>query len=277
MAVAFSPDDRLIATAGHNGEVALWDASTRALRARLRGLRAVALALAFSPDGKLLASSDTDEFRRGCASGTYGASEQTAFRADYEASGLAFSPDGKMIAAAGPDGPVEIRDVRGGRLVRRLETLAPARVIAFSPSGRLVFVGLSNGAGQFFSAQDWRPVGGTVRGQDQRLTSAVFTPDGRALVTASADGTILLSDVASRKPIGSPIAVAGDSFVSAAMSPRDGTLYAVSTGITGLRLTLSEDAWKRHACTVAGRDLTSREWNEALPGRPHRRICGSGG
>ena len=276
LAVAFSPDDRLIATAGPNGQVGLWDARTRALRARLRGLRGEAHALAFSPDGKLIAASDTEEHPPWLRIWDVRRGRLTAFRADYGATGLAFNGDGTMIAVAGPDGPVEIRDVRSGRLARRLDTVAPARVIAYSPDRHLIFVGLSNGAGQFFSAQDGQAAGETIRGQDQRLTAAVFTADGRTLVTASADGTILLWDVPGRKPIGAPITVAENSAVSAALSPRDGSLYALSTETTGLQLTLSEDAWKRHACAIAGREMTAREWSEALPGQPYRKVCGSG-
>jgi hypothetical protein len=40
-----------------------------------------------------------------------------------------------------------------------------------------------------------------------------------------------------------------------------------------VRLASSADAWKRHACHVAGRDLTPREWQDALPGQPYRIVC----
>jgi hypothetical protein len=38
----------------------------------------------------------------------------------------------------------------------------------------------------------------------------------------------------------------------------------------------SVEAWKRHACRVAGRELTRREWEEALPDQPYRAVCGDG-
>jgi hypothetical protein len=36
---------------------------------------------------------------------------------------------------------------------------------------------------------------------------------------------------------------------------------------------VSVEAWKRHACVVAGRDLTAREWDDALPDRPYQAVC----
>jgi hypothetical protein len=55
---------------------------------------------------------------------------------------------------------------------------------------------------------------------------------------------------------------------------RDGAyLYALPTGRTGVRLALSPKVWKRQACLIAGRELTAREWRDALPGRPFRRVC----
>ena len=84
---------------------------------------------------------------------------------------------------------------------------------------------------------------------------------------------MLLWDVETQEPIGSPLPVDPDTFVSVAFSP-DGTyLFAVSTGLRGIRLATAPEAWKRHACLVAGRELTRREWRDALPGRQYRTLC----
>jgi hypothetical protein len=38
---------------------------------------------------------------------------------------------------------------------------------------------------------------------------------------------------------------------------------------------LGVDAWKRHACALAGRNLTREEWARFVTGRSYRATCGS--
>jgi WD40 repeat protein/DNA-binding SARP family transcriptional activator len=273
LAVDFSPDGRLLAVTGAHGHVSLWDARTLAPVGRLAGLSHWTQAAAFSPDGRLLAAGEASGDRPSLRIWDVRTGTATSFRIDKVVSAVAFSPDGRLLAAAAMENGVEIRDPRTARRVAALRTDELARSVAFSPDGRLLFVGLLNGAGQFYSTRDWRPVGGRIRGQDQRLLYARFTPDGKTLATSSADGTVLLWDVSTRKPIGSPLTVQRDSFVAAAIS-RDGAhLYALPTTTNGVRLALSPEAWKDEACAVAGRELTAREWADALPARDYVPVC----
>jgi len=107
------------------------------------------------------------------------------------------------------------------------------------------------------------------------VVSTVFSPDGRMLATTGDDGAVALWDVATRKPVGTPVTVEPDTRVTAAFSPTGSHLFAVSTGSRGLRLDTSPESWKRRACLVAGRDLTAQEWDDALPGQPYRAVCAS--
>lgn len=166
-----------------------------------------------------------------------------------------------------------MRDTRTGRVVARLDTGANGRSVAFSPNGELLAIGRYGGSARLVSTDTWKPVGRAMDGQEARLTALEFSPDGRVLLTGSADGTVLLWDVATQPAIGSPLLIEPDAYVSATFS-RDGShLFAVPHTGRGVRWDVRAESWKRHACLVAGRELSETEWRDALPGRPLRPVC----
>ena len=145
--------------------------------------------------------------------------------------------------------------------------------MAFSPDGELLFVGQYDGRGHLLSTDSWKPVGRPLEAHTERITFPEFSRDGRTLVTAAADGTVVLWDVETQRPLGSPLALAPGTQASVALSPDGSRLFAISTRGEGISLEISREAWKRHACAVAGRELRRAEWDEALPGRPYQRVC----
>ena len=285
--VAFSPDGRLLAVTGEGGRLTLWNARTLAPAGELRGMRGHSQALAFSPDGKLLAAAEgtdasDDGPRQPLRVWDVRRRTLTGFRGRTTADLIAFSPNGELIAGAGNFRGTDIRDARTGRLVKRMEVRDLSgqkdfsRSVKFSPDGDLLFVGQFNGTGRLFSTKTWKPVGRPLRAHTARITFPEFTPDGRTLITAAADGTVVLWDVATQKPVGSPLALESNTWTSAVLSPDGSRLYAISTRGEGISFDMSPEAWKRHACLVAGRELTADEWSEALPERPYQSACPGG-
>jgi WD40 repeat protein len=276
-AVAFSPDGRLLAVAGGEGRITLWNARTLARVGELEGMTGIPPYVAFSPDGKLLAAAEAhpDGPFVPAPLRVWDVQSQTltAFGGRSALGSVAFSPGGQLIAAAAGTLGTEIREVGTGRLVKRVDTGDPPRSVAFSPDGGLLFVGQYDGGGQLFSTTSWRPVGRPLHAHAGRINSATFTPDGGTLVTAAADGTAVLSDSKTQKTIGPPLELAPSTYVSAALSPDGSRLFAVSTRGKGISFDMSREAWKRHACLVAGRDLTAAEWKSALPAQPYQAIC----
>ena len=286
-AVEFSPDGRLLAVSGEGGQVTLWHAHTlRSVGPELKGLRTTSQALAFSPDGERLAAGELGRPNLDVLPPTYtGANVRvwdvrrralTGVQFAAASLSLAFNPNGELLAVAGRDRPTQVRDTRTGELVARLRTVDWGRAVAFSPDGSLVATGDWDGRAQLWSTETWRPVGRPLEGHEERMLTLDFSPDGRTLASGNEDGTLVLWDVDTRAPLGSPLTVDANRWVSAAFAPDGSHLFAVSDRGRGMRFDLRPEAWKRHACRVAGREFTARELDDALGDRSYGDVCPPG-
>jgi WD40 repeat protein len=92
------------------------------------------------------------------------------------------------------------------------------------------------------------------------------------LVTLSADGSLRLWDVATRKLIGAPL-LASSTGGSVHFFPDGRHVLATFANGTGVVWDVDPAAWKARACSVAGRNLTRAEWTQFLGRRAYRRVC----
>ena len=129
---------------------------------------------------------------------------------------LAFSPDGRLIAAAVLERGFQVRDARSGKLVARLPSDDRARSVAFAPDGELLAAGQLRRHGAALGDRQLEAARPPLEGHEGRVLTLNFSPDGRTLASSSEDGTVLLRDVATLKPIGSALTVDPDTFVSSA-------------------------------------------------------------
>ncbi|HYH68562.1 MAG TPA: serine/threonine-protein kinase, partial [Urbifossiella sp.] len=136
---AIRPDGAVLARAGPNHTVEVWDVATGRVRAVYRGHEGDITDLEFSPDGTRLASGSMDHSVRVWDTAT--GAQLHVFRGEAQPIWtMGFSPDGRFLAA--PDGPgrtVRVWDVMTGALVSVLrghERLVSKAV--FSPDGRRV-------------------------------------------------------------------------------------------------------------------------------------------
>jgi WD40 repeat protein len=162
-AMAFSPDDRLLATASADTTIGLWDITThRELRA-LVGHSAPVNALAFSPDGRFLASASKDntvrlwEIASGRALLTLSAPAAQGELPGFTS--VAFSHDGLTLYAGNMDSSIHVWQLPSGQEQPKLtpppaapdaQALLGVSAIAVSPDGKILLACLSDGAIQLF-------------------------------------------------------------------------------------------------------------------------------
>ena len=205
----------------------------------LTGHAGVVHSVAFSPNGKILASGGEDSTVRlwDVATGQQIGRPLTARIGGSvrDVESVAFSPDGKTLATGNGDGTVRLWDVAtsrqiGGPLVA---LTAPVESVAFSPDGRTLVSGGPNDTVQLWKVATRRQIGGPLWNAPNAANdvwSVAFSPDGKTIASggggALSDGTVRLWDAATRRPIGRPLADASDFFTSVTFSP-DGRTLAI--------------------------------------------------
>jgi len=242
LAVAFSPDGKLLASADGAGTARLWDISTGQPRGKpllVNNALSPVYGVAFSPDGKLLATAGSDGRVRFWDPVT-GQPRGKPLRASAGPTGfvrgLAFSPDGKLLATAGGDGTVRLWDLRTGQPVgvpqRGTSTLAGVNAVAFSPDGKLLASAGSDGTVRLWNPHTGQSVRAPIRatGRLSSVNGVAFSRGGKLLASAGSDGKVRLWNPRTGKPVRAPLrvtrALGGVSEV--AFSP-DGKLLAIAS------------------------------------------------
>jgi WD40 repeat protein len=213
--VAFSPDPdgNRLASASFDGTIRIWDATP------LRGDEHQELltftehtneiqSVAISPDGRQIVSSGRDRLVKVWHAQTGRVSAE--FNDHVLPSGdrvaafcLAWHPQGPLIASGGLDG-VRVWDARTGKGVFSLPAAAGKdallySAVAFSPDGRYLATGRTDGAVQVWDGETGQPVGagqpdGLLDTHKREIVGVVFSKGGEHLASASRDGIVKLWD-----------------------------------------------------------------------------------
>jgi WD40 repeat protein/DNA-binding SARP family transcriptional activator len=277
---AFSPDGRLVAASAAGSEetsagepvgpweIRLIEAETARQIGRLPTDSAVIAALAFSPDGRLLAA-DNGDGRVSIWNLTERRRQGNPLPVDPVPESLeavAFSPDGRTLAAGSGDGTIVLFDpTTGKRLGEPLAGhVAEVESLAYSPDGSLLASSSPDGTVIVRDAHSGRPIGEPLAPGIGPIARIAFSRDSAVLAAAGRSGPIALWDVQTRQLIGRPLAAHSTGALGVALPDRD-TL--ASAGEDGLIIwNLHPTVLVERACALAGRNLTRAEWDQFLGG-----------
>jgi WD40 repeat protein len=191
--VVFSHDGKRLASSSWDGSVIVWDADTGHEVHRFTRHKGAVHAVGFSPDGKRLASAGKGGEIKVWTAAT--GEEWTVLQGHLETvNSLAWSPDGSTLASAADDGTVRLWDPAGRRervVIRRKERVMSVR---FSPDSKWIVSAANDSAArdgtlQVHDASTGEPLL-SLRGHLRPVRSAVFSPNGRQVASASEDGTV---------------------------------------------------------------------------------------
>jgi WD40 repeat protein len=222
---AFSPDGKNLATGGWFNRVKLWDVATLKGQVFLDDYKQCPETwVVFSPDGKTLASGGVcrgDMKLFDVASGQARATLKTPGTfGDYNPHGVlaaAFTPESKTLVSVAIPDEIRLWDVATGKQSKLQKTdqeIGQWRnaVAAFSPDVKTVATSHYGDT----SITLWEVATGKARavlkvqkGQEGKVWSLTFSPDGKTLASGDDMGTIKLWDVTSAKELASFMGHAG--------------------------------------------------------------------
>jgi WD40 repeat protein len=224
-ALALASDGARLASGDARGGLKLWSAREDRAQADVPTTSAEPVAaVAFAPDGRILASAQGDSIRLWAIPDARPLATLDGHVAAVRA--LAFAPDGRTLASVSDDRSVKLWSLPEGRLRTTIrEHGEPLRAVAWTADGTGVFS--AGGTLRLWSASDGRARASLAGHAAAAVRSLVVARDGRSLVSAADDGTVIAWEV----PTGTlraRLADAGPAVAGACAAADGRTLVAAS-------------------------------------------------
>jgi mono/diheme cytochrome c family protein len=194
-ALEFTRDGSAVAASGYH-ELSFWKTADGTLGRRVGGLAERTYDIAYSPDGKWLATASGDP-------GIYGVARLWASEPGAGAKpvrelvetqdvvfSVAFSPDSKRVATAGADRAIRIYEVETGKLLFQVEDHADwIFAVAFSPDGKRLASASRDKTCKVFDVEKKESLV-TFPGHAQPVYTIAFAPDGKSVASGGEDNRI---------------------------------------------------------------------------------------
>jgi WD40 repeat protein/serine/threonine protein kinase len=226
--VALSPDGtRAVSGSAISlivGDLKVWDTTTGKTIRTLLGHFAPVAGVAYSNDGKTIASAGWDGTVRLWDTSTWETRHVLKGHTGYLSS-VAISPDSRLVASGGGDQTVKLWDAATGQIVRTLRGHTGGLLrMAFSPDGRTLASASSDETVRIWESGTGKEMH-TLRGHVGTVLSVAYSRDGRRLASAGFDGSVKIWDAKSGEHLRT---IRGDVFFAMSVAfNRDGTRLAV--------------------------------------------------
>ena len=234
-AIAFSPDGNFLISGGDDYVIKLWDVRQKRHLVTREHItdrtRAQVKAVAFSPNGEMIATGG----RHAKLWNAQTRNEIATFRHDEWVWTVAFSSDGNQLATGDDNGHVNVWNLQSQRSVVKLHVDSNAvYTVGFSPNNQILAGGGYDGKIKLWKVPSWQPHGtltangtiseisfspdsrtlaatgyksvylwevgigeniATLTGHTDWVRATTFSPDGSAIMSSGADGTVRIWNV----------------------------------------------------------------------------------
>lgn len=251
-ALAYSPDGHLLASAGKDLSIILWDAQTNQPVGRpLKGHTNWINALAFSPDSHTLISVGVDGTIRRWDVSTGEAVGQPLSPNTSELWSVACNPDGKTFATGDKDGTIIRWDMTSakpiGEPLQGHTDLVYA--LAYSPDGKILASGSGDGTVRLWDAANGQPIGEPLAEHKGAVLALAFSPDGSRLASTGTDESVIFWDPSTGEPL-DEITTGHTKRVKALAYSADGSLLATASDDNSVHI------WDTNTLQQVGTELT---------------------